>query len=837
MWIRFDQGCERDWTLDITIFIWYHRLVKSWTEDTLNWPIAPMSDRSAPSGSALARQVQVQRLAPSTSTSSVSDQGWTTTPLVNSNMDLVTVKQPSDLQVVLRTKHHDAFYNSASKELSLHRRAPLQSAPTLPSAPDTSSSAQPLVPRRQSATSQHELTASVCPMCLRSWPLPSTTEQHVEQEASIDPPDSQARGTVYEPESPSFVAPNYFRLLAEATSVPPSTFNTRPSTPSFTRNRFETASGSSTPEPASRRHTGTQGAARSHASTPEPIDHGAEVDGYYARFFIEIKKLGHGARGQVFLCQHVLNTNKLGKYAIKKIPVGDHAQTLLNSLNEVHLMESLHHPHLIHYQHAWIERCQLSPFAPRVPTLFVLMMAANGGSLADWISARAGDMAENDSPRPSNTASPVPGALAADVAPSSRSSKHVERLKAALRQRRASRNDRQEWLPRNSSGVSPGAGINGTGVGVHLLREEEIYSLLKDMASGLGFLHDKGILHLDIKPANVLLHWDEDALIPRAMLSDFGSSLLLHDNWRRTRSGHTGTMDYMSPETVLPDLQTGQLKELSSKADIWSLGMILHLLLFFSLPFPPVEDITQLRVEMHKYTGFSRRTSPAAARAQRTDGTLLGLLERMLQTDPKARPSCKEILHILSTRPTSPVGSSQWSGTADARASRGSVSLALYRPSALRRLPSAEPHLLDQATPHTQQALDNRPLSFTERVILPLLGVRDLTPAGSHTVHTAQAVVVAFVKSISPYLVLETVQQPVYLSQGTRLHASRSTKAALALINLLAIVELAYSLSSRPLPSAAAPVVAKPSTVSFTCSVLHSAVLLALILTRPSHAV
>lgn len=46
--------------------------------------------------------------------------------------------------------------------------------------------------------------------------------------------------------------------------------------------------------------------------------------GYYSRFFVEIKRLGRGAQGSVYLCQHVLNRHPLGVYAVKKIPVGDH---------------------------------------------------------------------------------------------------------------------------------------------------------------------------------------------------------------------------------------------------------------------------------------------------------------------------------------------------------------------------------------------------------------------------------------------------------------------------------------------------------------------------------
>jgi serine/threonine protein kinase len=67
--------------------------------------------------------------------------------------------------------------------------------------------------------------------------------------------------------------------------------------------------------------------------------------------------------------------------------------------------------------------------------------------------------------------------------------------------------------------------------------------------------HDKSILHLDLKPGNVLLTWDEGTLMyvyssslfpiltarrPRAMLSDFGTSRDMLQT-PRPRSGNTGT--------------------------------------------------------------------------------------------------------------------------------------------------------------------------------------------------------------------------------------------------------------------------------------------------------
>lgn len=623
-----------------------------------------------------------------------------------SSRDLVPAPRPSDLQIVLRTRDHAAYYDPSSNELSLQKRDPTRSLGSSESGP-TSNDAR-LVRRPSETSAFHSIVKrfagsrplnnnaqeAICPTCARPWPI-----------SQEDPLQADA-----EHDLPSFTAPNYFRLLSQAVTIgthpdspnPDSNgFNTRPETPNFLpRNRFESASGTSTP-------------LRSGASTPpEHIHHSSEAQGYYARFFVELKRLGRGARGQVFLCQHVLNGNKLGKFAIKKIPVGDHAQSLLQSLNEVHLMESLHHPHLIHYQHAWIERCQLSAFAPEVPTLFVLMMAANGGSLADWISARAGDATaaagesgSSDSGRARGVDVPHPrngkpgssdgqkqGKKQDDVATVNPAERlRIERLKAALRQRRANRtaaNDQASVPPRQ---VDPQSNME---VGVHLLREDEIYSLLTDITSGLAFLHDRGILHLDIKPGNVLLHWDEDSLIPRAMLSDFGSSLLLHDNWTRTRSGHTGTMEYMSPETILVNPITGRLDELSSKADIWSLGMILHLLLFFTLPFSQVEDVDALRSEMAAYTGFRR--ADAIGMGRRSDGVLLGLLERMLQVDPIKRPSCGDILKVLSAAkresdqgdPRPPRRRQSKSGAHDG--GQG-VSLALYRPSALSFASSGPP--------------------------------------------------------------------------------------------------------------------------------------------------
>ncbi|THU97930.1 kinase-like protein [Dendrothele bispora CBS 962.96] len=434
---------------------------------------------------------------------------------------------------------------------------------------------------------------------------------------------------------------------------------------------------------------------------------GSMAEGYFNMFFKEEWKLGMGANGSVFLCQHVLDGNSLGRFAVKKIAVGQSHSYLLQTLREVKLLERLHHPNIITYHHAWLETCQFSAFGPKVPTLHVLMQWAEGGSLDDLIDVRLGRDLRNphislapENPEPvfhfenhqnqnhhcvhmnsgyddhrdgdddgnrdgdlsgrnvgnvGNVGGGGGGGIATDA----------EARKQAFRaMQRASTPGERERLraklfgagtinpstptvpsslgPEPSSPHSPQASSSRpqpqtTWNAIHLLSSNEIRSLFGDIVQGLSFLHSKSILHGDLKPGNVLLTWDYDASssssssfsssgrgferqwghghgsyghgygygygygsygcedfgpVPRAMLSDFGTS---RDMIRPVygdgvegggggRTGNTGTLEYAAPET-LPSPITGLLSEITSKADMWSLGMVLHKMLFFRLPY------------------------------------------------------------------------------------------------------------------------------------------------------------------------------------------------------------------------------------------------------------
>ena len=73
------------------------------------------------------------------------------------------------------------------------------------------------------------------------------------------------------------------------------------------------------------------------------------------------------------------------------------------------------------------------------------------------------------------------------------------------------------------------------------------------------------------------------------------------------------SLEYTSPES-LPSPHTGLLQQVDSKADMWSLGMILHKLLFFRLPYRYAEEdsatgegekMTRLEHEIQSYSGYA----------------------------------------------------------------------------------------------------------------------------------------------------------------------------------------------------------------------------------------
>ena len=100
--------------------------------------------------------------------------------------------------------------------------------------------------------------------------------------------------------------------------------------------------------------------------------------------------------------------------------------------------------------------------------------------------------------------------------------------------------------------------------------------LFVKIARTVQFAHERGILHRDIKPGNVLLGKDGEPY-----LTDFGLARLIEQKSTVTNSFDVlGTPSYMPPEQA-----AGQAKELTPAADVYSLGAVFYQMLTGRAPF------------------------------------------------------------------------------------------------------------------------------------------------------------------------------------------------------------------------------------------------------------
>ena len=163
------------------------------------------------------------------------------------------------------------------------------------------------------------------------------------------------------------------------------------------------------------------------------------------------------------------------------------------------------------------------------------------------------------------------------------------------------------------------------------LPEYEIIRIFKQILAGLDYLHKCQVVHRDIKPENILLDQNLDIKIcdfdcascvsPSALLSD-----------------QKGSLYYTAPEVIRHVPYDGY------KADIWSLGIIIYLMITGTLPWKDghtsgiVKQITSCNINI----------------PSNTTSILQEVLREMLQQDPTNRPSACLILSKIDTN-SSPI--------------------------------------------------------------------------------------------------------------------------------------------------------------------------------------
>src|SRR6187455_499481 len=107
------------------------------------------------------------------------------------------------------------------------------------------------------------------------------------------------------------------------------------------------------------------------------------------------------------------------------------------------------------------------------------------------------------------------------------------------------------------------------------LPEREAIELALQTARALGFAHEHGLVHRDVKPQNVLLNGDGGAKV-----TDFGIARSLDVKGGLTQTGTVmGTSDYIAPEQA-------RGSQVDAQSDVYSLGAVLYELLTGEVPFP-----------------------------------------------------------------------------------------------------------------------------------------------------------------------------------------------------------------------------------------------------------
>jgi serine/threonine-protein kinase PpkA len=116
-------------------------------------------------------------------------------------------------------------------------------------------------------------------------------------------------------------------------------------------------------------------------------------------------------------------------------------------------------------------------------------------------------------------------------------------------------------------------------------KPREALSIVKDVAKALSYAHQKGFVHRDIKPDNIMFR--KDGVV---VLVDFGIVKAVDETTKLTRTGMSvGTPQYMSPEQI-------KARKVDGRSDIYSLGIVLFELLTGKLPYQ-ADDLVKLALQ------------------------------------------------------------------------------------------------------------------------------------------------------------------------------------------------------------------------------------------------
>ena len=168
------------------------------------------------------------------------------------------------------------------------------------------------------------------------------------------------------------------------------------------------------------------------------------------------------------------------------------------------------------------------------------------------------------------------------------------------------------------------------------LSVDETRRTLRDVADALAYAHERGVIHRDIKPDNILI----DQQSGRPMVTDFGIARAISEgDSRLTATGIAiGTPTYMSPE------QAAGERTIDGRSDLYSLGILGYQMLTGEPPF--IANSTPAILVKH----ISERPIPVEQRRADVPQDLARVIMTLLEKDPANRfPSANSVVQALDS--------------------------------------------------------------------------------------------------------------------------------------------------------------------------------------------
>jgi serine/threonine protein kinase len=228
------------------------------------------------------------------------------------------------------------------------------------------------------------------------------------------------------------------------------------------------------------------------------------------------------------------------------------------------------------------------------------------------------------------------------------------------------------------------------------LTPPEIRRLLLEAGGALGYAAQRGIVHRDIKPDNIM--FDE---FGQCLLTDFGIAKAASGQKLTGTGMSIGTPHYMSPEQA-------RAQSIDGRSDIYSLGVVAYQCLTGTVPYDGEDSFS---------IGYKHITEPIPTPSLITadERRIFEVIKRMLMKDPADRfQSCEELVASIQGQPTAAPGAVRVSAAAAAAAVGGRASVATV-PSPI----SGTPQIVSQPTTPLESPLVNRRATPRERRDLP----------------------------------------------------------------------------------------------------------------------